>query len=652
MLMLLLLYSWAVTLDLTSAAVSPFDLPEDIGTIWQVTDFHLDTAYDTQGDPTHMCHKAQQQQQQQQAGERPPKEILGTYGDYRCDSPWALVSSAVSAMWSIEPSPDFILWTGDSIPHVPDSQNTLQHNYEVIGKLTLLLRSTFPNTTIYPTVGNHDPYPANEMPFKGPGNLYYSQLLTVSHWDQLLQGADQREQFVKAGYYTTVISPGFRLISLNTNLYYSLNTLTANSTDPGAQLRWLRHQLEQARLNNEKVLLMAHVPPGIFERSASLQWMYSHFNDQLVHLLTQYAGVITACIFGHEHTDTFRLLYDDAHQPVSVLLMAPAVTPMTSTLPGVGANNPGIRLYHYNRTDHRLLNYHQYYLDLAATTTHRADWQLEYRAVEDLLPPLPPPPASSSPSPATSSSPSPTSSSPSSSSSTSSSSSSPSSSPSSSSSSSASSSSSSPTTETTAYFPDHHHRHHTSSRSGLDPSAFDLLLLSFLNATGQPPPSSPLAQPRRRRSSDISHSRSDSSHSRSDNSHSRSDSSHSRSDNSHSRSDSSHSRSDSSSSQSDNSHSRSDNSHSRSDSSSSHSSDNSHSRSGVSPSRHSLSISSSPSSLHHHHHHHQHDHQHHHHHRRLLSHRRRSLPPSHPGLYQPLTPTPATTTTTTAAATT
>ena len=36
----------------------------------------------------------------------------GHYGNYNCDAPWALVTSAVRAMQRIQPDPDFILWTG------------------------------------------------------------------------------------------------------------------------------------------------------------------------------------------------------------------------------------------------------------------------------------------------------------------------------------------------------------------------------------------------------------------------------------------------------------------------------------------------------------------------------------------------------------
>ena len=72
------------------------------GYFWQVTDFHYDANYSTTGDPNHMCHDGN--------GSLPGKN--GYYGNYMCDSPWQLITSAVQAMHKIQPNPDFIIWTG------------------------------------------------------------------------------------------------------------------------------------------------------------------------------------------------------------------------------------------------------------------------------------------------------------------------------------------------------------------------------------------------------------------------------------------------------------------------------------------------------------------------------------------------------------
>ncbi|CAE1299558.1 SMPDL3 [Acanthosepion pharaonis] len=250
--------------------------------------------------------------------------------------------------------------------------------------MTDLLKEVFSNVTIYPTIGNHDAFPSNQMP-ADEGRDYYDQLLKVSNWNILLKPEEQ-DQFLKGGFYSCLIRPGLRIISLNTNLYYSLDKETVSKTDPGNQLQWLDQQLRYASDHGEKTILMAHVPPGSFERSLNITWMYTAFNDRLVDILKKHNHVISAQIYGHEHTDSFKIIYD-GKIPVSVLLMAPAVSPMNSSLPGVGPNNPGIRLYFYRRTTGEIINYHQYYLNLKKIhpVSNSANWELEYRALEDML---------------------------------------------------------------------------------------------------------------------------------------------------------------------------------------------------------------------------------------------------------------------------
>ena len=71
--------------------------------------------------------------------------------------------------------------------------------------------------------------------------------------------------------------------------------------------------------------------------------------------------------------------------PRSALFVCPAVTPWNTTLAGVGANNPGIRLFKYRRDNVMLLDWEQYYLDLSRvpdTDDTEPVWELAYRASE------------------------------------------------------------------------------------------------------------------------------------------------------------------------------------------------------------------------------------------------------------------------------
>lgn len=72
--------------------------------------------------------------------------------------------------------------------------------------------------------------------------------------------------------------------------------------------------------------------------------------------------------------------------PVGSLLLAPAVAPWETTLDGVmggRGNNPSIRLVRYDQDTGKVLNIHQYYLNLrAANEKGTDDWELEYNFTE------------------------------------------------------------------------------------------------------------------------------------------------------------------------------------------------------------------------------------------------------------------------------
>jgi sphingomyelin phosphodiesterase len=56
------------------------------------------------------------------------------------------------------------------------------------------------------------------------------------------------------GYYTTLIKPGLRIISMNMNYCYVINWwILYQSQDPASGLLWLSEVLQEAESNNEKV---------------------------------------------------------------------------------------------------------------------------------------------------------------------------------------------------------------------------------------------------------------------------------------------------------------------------------------------------------------------------------------------------------------
>lgn len=337
---------------------------QDVGYIWQVTDFHLDTNYSTQGDRSQMCHLSGTLNLTR----------LGSFGDFSCDSPWLLVNSAIEAMYNYRATPDFIIWTGDVAPHVSVDMLSADIVISLLRNISAVLRDVFPKTPVYPSFGNHDAYPSGQMP--GANTSYYERVLNASGWQDFLPPGSS-ETFNTGGYYSCAVSSKLRLLSLNTAMYYMKDQATAPLKDPGQQLQWLEMQLQSARSNNTKVYISAHISPGILETVLNYNFMQAAFNQRYTDILLRYSDVIAGQFYGHAHTDSFRLISNSTGYVTGAAFLSPSVTPYgVGSVPG---RNPGIRLYSYDRSTLKVLDYTQYYLNLtAANANASATWKAEY----------------------------------------------------------------------------------------------------------------------------------------------------------------------------------------------------------------------------------------------------------------------------------
>ncbi|XP_045616115.1 acid sphingomyelinase-like phosphodiesterase 3b [Procambarus clarkii] len=320
------------------------------GTFWQITDIHWDQQYSEFGDASKMCHENYSS-----------IEHNGIYGNYLCDSPWPLVKNAINTMAEINNKPDFILWTGDNVPHTNDPEPNFTVIFNTISNITGELRTTFQDSVpILPVLGNHDAFPKDYFPVAG--EEFYGEYLTKGGWSSVLPKSAQLE-FRQGGYYGYELPTGVTVLVLNTNLYYAPNALGVNASDPCGQFAWLRKRLQQVQDNNSMVIISAHAPPGYFERFAEEPFFNATYNDAYVDLLNEFGGIIMAQIYGHEHTDSFRLFQTAKGDTQSVAFIAPSVTPWyPAPVRGGTAVNPSLRLYFYNKT--ALLDYAQYHLNL------------------------------------------------------------------------------------------------------------------------------------------------------------------------------------------------------------------------------------------------------------------------------------------------
>ncbi len=124
---------------------------------------------------------------------------------------------------------------------------------KTIDTVTDALGTTFPNTTTYPALGNHDYWPANDLP--NHTNPVYNA--TSQLWAPWLRGRAlyNLSYLSNYGYYKVSLARNVVLIVLNTNLYYQFNKASANfGSDPGNQFQWLQAQLELARASKTKAM--------------------------------------------------------------------------------------------------------------------------------------------------------------------------------------------------------------------------------------------------------------------------------------------------------------------------------------------------------------------------------------------------------------
>lgn len=141
----------------------------------------------------------------------------GRYGEYKCDLPLATLGLLTKHLRDLDPQPDFVIYTGDNPTH-DIWEKTLQGQTESSRFLVDFLSKNLPNQTIYPAIGNHETF---------PDNFYYPPLYgnftaaIADFWQRWVAFPENALQTVRAGgYYTMLIRPGLRLMSLNTEFGY------------------------------------------------------------------------------------------------------------------------------------------------------------------------------------------------------------------------------------------------------------------------------------------------------------------------------------------------------------------------------------------------------------------------------------------------
>lgn len=125
--------------------------------------------------------------------------------------------------------------------------------------------------------------------------------------------------------------PGFRIISINSNVAYYYNFwLIYDDYDPYGQLQWLSDTLYLAEQNNETVHILSHVPSG--------GDMLAVWAREYRRIINRFSHIITGHFNGHTHIDQFVIYYNDNEEPTNVAFNGASVTSYTDT-------NPSYKIY-------------------------------------------------------------------------------------------------------------------------------------------------------------------------------------------------------------------------------------------------------------------------------------------------------------------
>uniref|UniRef100_A0A1B6CHV1 Saposin B-type domain-containing protein n=1 Tax=Clastoptera arizonana TaxID=38151 RepID=A0A1B6CHV1_9HEMI len=301
-----------------------------------------------------------------------PSTAAGRWGDYRkCDTPKKTVDHMLQHISTTHPDVDYILWTGDLPPHDVWNQ-TREENLNILKETVQQMTKLFPGIPIFPALGNHEAAPVNSFPPPFVTNDYSIEWLydeLDKQWHQWLPSSVSRT--VRRGaFYSVLVRPGFRIISLNMNYCNNKNWwLLLNSTDPAKELQWFIYELQAAEFNGEKVHVIGHIPPG---HSDCLKVWSRNFYS----IINRYESTITAQFFGHTHYDEFEIFYDneDLGRAISIAYIGPSVTPYFDL-------NPGYRIYYvdgdHDHTTRSVIDHESWIMNLKEANLY--DYPIWYK---------------------------------------------------------------------------------------------------------------------------------------------------------------------------------------------------------------------------------------------------------------------------------
>ncbi|KAL7721796.1 Acid sphingomyelinase family phosphodiesterase [Entamoeba marina] len=332
---------------------------------WVITDTHFDDKYKA-NTPSECraidcCHE--------DSKPRKGKEdfMSGACGDYNCYAPLSVSQSAFDYIYAHREESTTIFWMMDTVP-ADVGRQTKEINWNRIQTQTEELKQRLPGFRVFPIPGNHDHYFMNNWAYP-PNDQEMLDFMSGLFADWLSPSA--LEKFNEVGFYTELLEQGLRVVGLNL-VYVDIFNVHCNEyaeNDPGNMLQWFNETLQQAKEDNERVIIVSHECIGL--ASTGSTDLFPQFSKDFNEVMQSYGDVVITHLCGHSHTNSFRVL-PSIQNPSYHNIMNPALTTAFQI-------NPRFRLYEYDRDS--VKDYTTYMLDIDECNEHSIyNWKEEYVA--------------------------------------------------------------------------------------------------------------------------------------------------------------------------------------------------------------------------------------------------------------------------------
>ncbi|XP_054157328.1 sphingomyelin phosphodiesterase-like [Oppia nitens] len=257
---------------------------------------------------------------------------------YSCDTPLSFAETALEHMSVAHRDIDFVIWTGDNIPH--DTWNTTEAvNLKHVKYMTDLVKKAFPGKLVFPSLGNHEPHPPfmfvpHEVEVKTNGSFSMSWLydtLADSYWSQWISTPAAKQTFKKGGYFAAPLNADIKLIVLNNAICWRPNYWIAyDPYDPDGQLQWLINELDSAESDGKYAIIIGHIP---------FNECYPAWTNNYFRIMERYQQIVVGNYVGHTHTDEILVMLNkntrtNETYPVGHAYLGSSMTTFSGLFPG------------------------------------------------------------------------------------------------------------------------------------------------------------------------------------------------------------------------------------------------------------------------------------------------------------------------------